>query len=95
MLEHFRWQLNKNVIVTEEHLAQMESKYYFNHEPVEVGDKILYALLQGREIRIDEAMGEIPLTLIALKPEHVDDFTTHPRWPDTTSDGRLPVVKLK
>jgi translation initiation factor IF-1 len=85
MRELFKNQIEENKIVDEEMLSKMEYKFYENGEPIKVGDKILFSLLET-----DKTESEITYKLIALTEEQFDFFVCE----NPDRDG-LPVPVLK
>lgn len=83
MKELFKNQIEKNKIVDNEMLSKMESKFYENGNPIQVGDKILFALLET-----DKTEKEITYKLITLTEEQFDFFICEN--PDRSG---LPVLK--
>ena len=83
MRELFKNQIEENKIVDEEMLSKMEYKFYENGEPIKVGDKILFSLLET-----DKTEREITYKLIALTEEQFDFFVC-----ENPDRGGLPVLK--
>lgn len=83
MKELFKNQIEENKIVDNEMLSKMESKFYENGNPIQVGDKILFALLET-----DKTETRITYKLIALTEEQFDFFICEN--PDRSG---LPVLK--
>ena len=67
MRELFKNQIEENKIVNNEMLSKMEYKFYENGNPIQVGDKILFALLET-----DKTEKTIMYKLIALTEEQFD-----------------------
>jgi hypothetical protein len=94
IIDLFKTQIEKNVVVTEELLNNLNVKQYNNGEEIKVGDKILYALLQNRNLgeKIDDN-DLLTLTVIVLKEEHFDLYTYDERMQDKTTS--IPTIILK
>lgn len=86
MIELFEKQIKENKIVDEEMISRLINKNYYNGEPIEIGDKILFALVQKK----DKNIGEISYDLITLKREHFDFFEVDKKMSDS-----IPCIKLK
>jgi hypothetical protein len=85
MKELFKNQIGENKIVDNEMLSKMEYKFYENGNPIQVGDKILFALLETGE---DKPKNRVTYKLIALTEEQFDFFVCEN--PDRSG---LPVLK--
>ena len=83
MRELFKNQIEENKIVNNEMLSKMEYKFYENGNPIQVGDKILFALLET-----DKTEKTIMYKLIALTEEQFDFFVC-----ETPNRSELPVLK--
>lgn len=83
MKELFKNQIEENKIVDNEMLSKMKYKFYENGKPIQLGDKILFALLET-----DKTEKEITYKLIALTEEQFDFFVCEN--PDRSG---LPVLK--
>jgi hypothetical protein len=83
MRELFKNQIEENKIVDEEMLSKMEYKFYENGEPIKVGDKILFSLLE-----LGRTENRINYRLIALTEEQFDFFVY-----ENPDRGGLPVLK--
>lgn len=86
MIELFEKQIKENKIVDEEMISRLINKNYYNGEPIEIGDKILFALMEKK----DKNSKEISYDLITLKREHFDFFEVDKKMSDS-----IPYIKLK
>lgn len=68
----------KPQILTEELLAKMSNKNYWNGEEIKIGDKILFAFLFDNWQPIEIINHEIKMELIILKEEHLEQFNLTP-----------------
>ncbi len=69
MRELFKNQIEENKIVDNEMLSKMDYKFYENGNPIQLGDKILFALLET-----DKTEKELIYKLIGLTEEQFDFF---------------------
>lgn len=85
MREIFKKQIEENKIVDNEILSKMEYKFYENGNPIQLGDKILFALLET-----DKTEKEITYKLIPLTEDHFNLFIC-----ENPERNGLPVLKKK
>lgn len=86
MIELFERQIKENKIVDEEMISRLINKNYYNGEPIEIGDKVLFALMEKK----DKNSKEISYDLITLKREHFQFFED-----DKKISESIPCIKLK
>jgi predicted neuraminidase len=84
MIEIFEQQKKENKIVNDELLSLMTKKNYHNGEPIEIGDNILFALLQTSNNN-----KEVSYDLITIKEDHLNLYYV------VEGSNPIPVLKLK
>lgn len=89
----FSKQLETNPPVTEEQLKQRKTKTYFNNEPIKTGDIVLYAIIEGEFIRINEHSAKSQMTIIVLNQTYFDLFEQ--KYETSYQTHKLPIIKYK
>jgi len=88
----FKKQIEQNNIITNEILEKLKVKKYDNGDDVKVGDKILYALLQGDILEnLANGVNVMSSKVIILKEEHFNLYT----YDERMEGGQLPTILLK
>lgn len=86
----FEKQLKGNTVMTEQTIGQMSTGKYYNDEPYQIGEVVLFAMLVGEVIEKQNDIPEMPIRLITLNERHFPAFNC----PIRLQSGNLPVVKL-
>jgi hypothetical protein len=92
MRELFRAQLHNNSPITPSILYSTDKRKYFNGEKIEVGDKLLFALMVNNESDLNESEVVVNVTMVVINERHFD--LLEPRG-GVQSCKHLPLIKLK
>ena len=106
--ECFQLQLDKPEVVTEEIFSKLKVKEYHNGRKVEIGDKMLYALLVDSKeyFPIDytatppmsskEPANSITMTLIVIHEDDMNDYEPFRGYDNSKRPDGIPVIsKIK
>lgn len=67
-------QLQGNQPVNKDVFDKLNDSKYFNGEPIEVGDVVLFGMLTGDVVEKEGEIPHIPLELIKLNERHFSSF---------------------
>jgi hypothetical protein len=87
----FEVQMRENFPVTEEILGKFSSKTYFNGEDIKIGEKVLFSMIVGDVIELEEGSAELPIKFGTINEKHFDLFIPYCSYSKTD----IPSIKLK
>lgn len=102
--ECFKPQLDEPQIVDEELYKKLKTKYYYNDRKVEIGDKMLYALLVNKNeyfpvdysvsppITSEEPANSITMTLIVIHEDDMNDYEPFKGYDNAKTIDRIPII---
>ena len=87
----FKEQIEGNAVLTEEMVADFEDKTYHSGRPIQVGDVLLYGLLNQNEFVDEEGVFTREITMEMLNEADFDLYEPY----EEQGDLILPTFKLK
>lgn len=91
MKNAFHQQLNGTPLANQDIIDKLKNKNYFNDDPVEVGDVVLFGMIMGDPIEKKGEITQLLITLAMLNERHFHVFEVD----DRSKGSQLPVIKYK
>lgn len=94
----FKEQLETNSTTTEEMLGNLKNKNYYNGDPIQLGDKVLFGMLIESIEKAPEGSklpDNISLRLVTLNEKHFELYEEAEMFSDLANSSTIPRIQLK